>query len=195
MSTMDEQTVERVKNAIGFQAWRTAWPPHQTDTLVHDMYERMARAAIAAMPDTKALEAADRLADAVDFMNETGCRLMTDISKEAVERLTQTISFEAVNAEIDRKLAGDINTTLRAQAARIAELTGERDRQYEQNVEFIVKIAELEAQVSTARTEARREAHNIVAAKARETDSADARFDLASAGLQILAMIDKEPNQ
>ena len=47
--THDAETVKRVKNAIGSNAWGKDWPPHQTETLVHDMYERMARAAIDAM--------------------------------------------------------------------------------------------------------------------------------------------------
>ena len=42
---------------------------------------------------------------------------MTDTSTEAVKRLTDKARFECVNLEIDRKLAGEINFTIRALAA------------------------------------------------------------------------------
>lgn len=74
---------------------------------------------------------------------------MTDISK--AEKLARAVdNFRSGGGSFDRKLAAQISKELRAQAARIAELEAERDRQYEQNAEFIVKIAEFERALTEA---------------------------------------------
>lgn len=119
---------------------------------------------------------------------------MIDISISARLRAFDCISMDGCGGNLREDAADHID----AQAARIAELTGERDRQYEQNAEFIVKIAELEATLETAREDALREAEQVCDNERMEA----VKYKLPHIALgalwcrrKITALIDKEPTQ
>lgn len=82
---------------------------------------------------------------------------MTDITKEAVERLARSLAFVAnrtgMTVEKCEEITDDAAATLRAISDRLAEVEAERDRQYDENVNRIAQQAAAEARAEAAEAE------------------------------------------
>ncbi|MEO9537245.1 MAG: hypothetical protein ABJL49_05580 [Parasphingorhabdus sp.] len=85
---------------------------------------------------------------------------MKELTKaEKLARATDNV--RSGGRDFNSQLAAQVSQELRAQAERIKGLEGERDRQYQQNAEQIVRIAELESVNGILRTEKHADAEAI----------------------------------
>jgi len=99
---------------------------------------------------------------------------MKELTKaEKLARATDNV--RSGGRDFNSQLAAQVSQELRAQAERIKGLEGERDRQYQQNAEQIVRIAELESVNGILRTEKHADAEAIGALLSALTEIRDWR--------------------